>query len=108
VSMPRLIATVYVKDPETFQWVTCEAGSEPPPHLAALILTPSAWEDGQAPDPADDEETPAAAPDPDPVEPVEPVAPTEPVAPAEPAPSAEPAEPEKTPRTRRPAKPADE
>ncbi|MFJ4966074.1 hypothetical protein ACIP6P_27115 [Streptomyces sp. NPDC088729] len=96
--MPRLVATVYVKDPETFQWVTCEAGTEPEPRLAALILTPSAWEDGQAPEPADGE-PPATDPDPGPASPE----PTEPVAPAEPA------EPEKKPRGRRPAtKPADE
>ncbi|MEV7681536.1 hypothetical protein AB0O64_23725 [Streptomyces sp. NPDC088341] len=91
--MPRLAATVYVKDPETFQWVTCEAGTEPEPRLAALILTPSAWEDGHVPEPADDE-PPATNPDPPS---------TEPVAPAEPA------ELEKKPRGRRPAtKPADE
>ncbi|MEU3704705.1 hypothetical protein AB0E82_20750 [Streptomyces anulatus] len=96
--MPRLVATVYVKDPETFQWVTCDAGTEPEPRLAALILTPSAWEDGHVPEPADDE-PPATEPDPGPPSPE----PTEPVAPAEPA------EPEKKPRARRPAaKPADE
>jgi hypothetical protein len=94
--MPRLVATVYVKDPETFQWVTCEAGTEPEPRLAALILTPSAWEDGHVPEPADDE-APATDPDPGPPSPTEPVAP------------AEPAEAEKKPRARRPAtKPADE
>ncbi|MFJ9240995.1 hypothetical protein ACIRJ3_39160 [Streptomyces anulatus] len=93
--MPRLVATVYVNDPETFQWVTCEAGTEPEPRLAALILTPSAWEDGHVPEPADDE-TPATEPDPVPPSP-------EPVVPAEPA------ETEKKPRARRPAtKPADE
>ncbi|MEU9774582.1 hypothetical protein [Streptomyces sp. NPDC047968] len=96
--MPRLVATVYVKDPETFQWVTCDAGTEPEPRLAALILTPSAWEDGQAPEPAD-VETPVTEPNQGPTSPE----PAEPVAPAEPA------EPEKKPRARRPAtKPADE
>ncbi|MFB7545078.1 MULTISPECIES: hypothetical protein [Streptomyces] len=94
--MPRLVATVYVKDPETFQWVTCDAGTEPEPRLAALILTPSAWEDGHVPEPADAE---PPATDPDPASPQ----PTEPVTPAEPA------EVEKKPRARRPAtKPADE
>ncbi|PZT71512.1 hypothetical protein [Streptomyces sp. AC1-42T] len=93
--MPRLVATVYVRDPETFQWVTCEAGTEPEPRLAALILTPSAWEDGRAPEPADG--GPSAA-DPDPGTP----------SPEPPAPP-EPAETEKKPRARRPAaKPADE
>ncbi|MFH8294975.1 hypothetical protein [Streptomyces sp. NPDC018059] len=96
--MPRLISTVYVKDPETFQWVTCDAGSEPDPRLAALILTPSAWEDGQAPDPGQDAPTPAAEPDPA-------SSPPEPVTPAEPA---GPAEPEKKPRARRPAAKSDE
>ncbi|WP_333745686.1 hypothetical protein [Streptomyces sp. IBSBF 2950] len=58
--MPRLASTVYVKDPATHAWVICEAGTEPEPHLAKLIRTPSAWEDGEPPepDPAD------AAPDP--------------------------------------------
>ncbi|MFJ2752650.1 hypothetical protein [Streptomyces sp. NPDC087297] len=64
--MARLAATVYVKNPETYQWVTCEAGTEPPPHLAALILTPSAWEGGQAPEPVHADPEPAA---PEPAEP---------------------------------------
>ncbi|MDJ0464992.1 hypothetical protein [Streptomyces sp. H27-C3] len=105
--MPRLIATVYVKDPETFQWVTCEAGTEPEPRLAALILTPSAWEGSEAPGPDDDEGEPDPAPDPAPSQ--EPAAPAEPTPPATPAAPAEvPAEAEKKPRARRPAKPADE
>ncbi|MDX3165829.1 hypothetical protein PV516_18765 [Streptomyces scabiei] len=60
--MPRLVSTVYVKDPRTHEWVICEAGTEPEPRLGALIRTPSAWEDGEPPepDPAD------AAPEPEP------------------------------------------
>ncbi|MFZ3475349.1 hypothetical protein ACODT3_42405 [Streptomyces sp. 4.24] len=88
--MSRLVATVYVKNPETFQWVTCEAGSQPPPHLAALILTPSAWEGGRAPEPEVHHEPPAA-PEPAPV-PVEPA-----LAEATGAPEA----PDTKPRTRR-------
>ncbi|MFG3157245.1 hypothetical protein ACGF7W_35005 [Streptomyces sp. NPDC048219] len=54
--MARLIATVYVKDPETHQWVTCDAGTEPEARLAALITTASAWEDGKLPDLGDSAE----------------------------------------------------
>lgn len=88
MTVARLISTVYVKDPETFQWVTCEAGTEPEPRLAALILTPSAWEDGQPPEPAPDA---APAPDPEPG-------------------SQEPADPkpESKPRARRPSTKADD
>ncbi|WP_282795774.1 hypothetical protein [Streptomyces sp. CC224B] len=89
--MARLAATVYVRDPGTHQWVTCDAGSEPAPHLAALILTASAWQDGTPPPPA---------------------APTHPASAAEAADAAEPEDddgadaadpPEKKPRTRRSA-----
>lgn len=52
MTMARLAATVYVLDPATHQWVVCEAGTEPEPHLAALIRTPSAWEGGQPPEAA--------------------------------------------------------
>lgn len=107
--MPRLLSTVYVKDPRTHAWVICEAGTEPEPRIAALIRTASAWEDGQAPDAeaADEEPTPPepdppAAPETEPTPEPEPVteAPAEPVPPvAEPAPKA---------RTRRAARPADE
>ncbi|MFJ1837848.1 hypothetical protein ACIOJ9_28760 [Streptomyces sp. NPDC088175] len=48
--MARLAATIYVNDPATHQWIVCEAGTEPEPHLAALIRTPSAWEGGQPPE----------------------------------------------------------
>ncbi|MER0443025.1 hypothetical protein ABR738_00290 [Streptomyces sp. Edi4] len=50
--MARLASTVYVLDPDTHQWVICDAGTEPEPHLAALIRTPSAWEDGEVPEAA--------------------------------------------------------
>ncbi|GAA1111362.1 hypothetical protein GCM10009577_37450 [Streptomyces javensis] len=52
--MPRLLSTVYVKDPETHEWAICAAGTEPEPRLAALIRTPSAWEDGEPPEPVQD------------------------------------------------------
>ncbi|MER5302119.1 hypothetical protein ABT039_22050 [Streptomyces lasiicapitis] len=84
--MARLAATVYVKDPETFQWVTCDAGTEPAPRLAQFILTPAAWQDGVAPTA---EPVPDAAPTPGPADPVD-------------------AEPEKKPRTRRPTTKADD
>ncbi|MFF4409806.1 hypothetical protein [Streptomyces sp. NPDC001404] len=58
--MARLATTVYVKDPQTHQWVTCEAGTEPEPRLAALIRNPSAWEDGHVP-PAPDTSAPSPA-----------------------------------------------
>ncbi|MFD5878511.1 hypothetical protein [Streptomyces yangpuensis] len=58
--MARLASTVYVRDPETHQWVTCDAGTEPEQRLAALILTPSAWEEGRPPEAGPD--TAPAAP----------------------------------------------
>lgn len=71
MNVSRLAATVYVKNPETHQWVTCEAGSQPPPHLAALILTPSAWQDGRVPEPeAHPKPPPAPEPAPAPEAPV--------------------------------------
>lgn len=45
----RLVATVYVKDPDTHQTVELEAGSEPEARLAALVTNPEAWEDGKLP-----------------------------------------------------------
>ncbi|TQE33058.1 hypothetical protein [Streptomyces ipomoeae] len=100
--MPRLASTVYVRDPEHHEWVICDAGTEPEPRLAALIRTPSAWEDGQVPDadaaePADEPATPVVPPPTE--DPATPAA-----APAEPTAG----EPEKKPRTRRAAKAADE
>ncbi|MFB7649475.1 hypothetical protein ACFC0S_16450 [Streptomyces sp. NPDC056084] len=87
--MARLASTVYVLDPDTHQWVICDAGTEPEPHLAALIRTPSAWEDGEVPEAALDSARSTAAGD------------------REPA-GAETEEPDKKPRTRRPAAKADE
>ncbi|WP_435058512.1 hypothetical protein [Streptomyces sp. bgisy060] len=81
--MAVLASTVYVKDPDTHQWVTCEAGTKPEPRLAALIRTPSAWEGGAVPEAAPEPDT-----EPDPQEPAEP-------------------EPDKRPRARRPAAKAD-
>ncbi|MCF1598289.1 hypothetical protein [Streptomyces muensis] len=95
--MPRLLSTVYVKDPTSHEWVICEAGTEPEPHLAQLIRTPSAWENGEVPEP-DPADTPAA-PDPG-------AGGQEPAAqePAEP----EPKQPENKPRTRRTTAKAEE
>ncbi|HEX5569353.1 MAG TPA: hypothetical protein VFY14_20950 [Streptomyces sp.] len=47
--MARLVATVYVKDPETHESVELEAGTSPEPRLAALVTNPAAWEDGKPP-----------------------------------------------------------
>ncbi|MFF2571233.1 hypothetical protein [Streptomyces sp. NPDC058084] len=92
--MTVLASTVYVKDPGTHQWVTCEAGTEPEPHLAALIRTPSAWEGGQAPE-ADSDPAPEPPADPDADD-----AKTEQEPPD--------TEPDKKPRARRPAAKTDE
>lgn len=48
----RLAATTHVLDPETHQMAELPAGSEPPPHLAALVTNPDCWEDGKLPAPA--------------------------------------------------------
>ncbi|MFI0822331.1 hypothetical protein ACH4TX_41840 [Streptomyces sp. NPDC021098] len=45
----RLAATTHVLDPETHQMTELPAGSEPPPHLAALVTNPACWEDGKLP-----------------------------------------------------------
>jgi hypothetical protein len=45
----RLAATTHVVDPETHQMTELPAGSEPPPHLAALVTNPACWEDGKLP-----------------------------------------------------------
>ncbi|WP_435245102.1 hypothetical protein [Streptomyces tendae] len=90
--MARLASTVYVLDPDTHQWVICDAGTEPEPRLAALIRTDSAWEGGEAP--ALDAAPPAPDPDPGPNDPGTP----------EPGET----EPDKKPRTRRPAAKTDQ
>ena len=45
----RLVATTHVVDPETHQMTELPAGSEPAPHLAALVTNPACWEDGKLP-----------------------------------------------------------
>nr|WSX25587.1 hypothetical protein OG690_37855 [Streptomyces tubercidicus] len=45
----RLVATTHVVDPETHQMTELPAGSEPAPHLAALVTNPTCWEDGKLP-----------------------------------------------------------
>ena len=47
--MARLAATTHVLDPETHQMTELPAGSEPSPHLTALVTNPAAWEDGKLP-----------------------------------------------------------
>lgn len=47
--MARLAATVHVRDPRTHQMVQLDAGTEPEPELAALVLNPAAWEDNKPP-----------------------------------------------------------
>lgn len=102
--MAVLASTVYVKDPDTHDWVICDAGTEPEPRLAVLIRTPSAWEGSVLPefDPADlpapADEPPSATEEPGPAEPATEEPGTEEPGPAEPATE----EPDKKPRTRRP------
>lgn len=57
----RLVATVYVTDPETHQTAILDAGSEPAPHLAALVTNPGAWEDGKLPTAAEEQSKPEPA-----------------------------------------------
>jgi hypothetical protein len=45
----RLVATTHVVDPETHQMTVLPAGSEPAPHLAALVPNPACWEGGKLP-----------------------------------------------------------
>lgn len=45
----KLVATVYVRDPDAFETVRLDAGTEPEPRLAALVTNPAAWEDGKLP-----------------------------------------------------------
>ncbi|MGY5127282.1 hypothetical protein [Streptomyces nigrescens] len=45
----RLVATTHVVDPETHQMTVLPEGSEPAPHLAALVTNPACWEDGKLP-----------------------------------------------------------
>jgi hypothetical protein len=47
--MARLAATTHVLDPETHQMTVLPEGSEPEPHLAALVTNPACWEDGKLP-----------------------------------------------------------
>jgi hypothetical protein len=47
--MAKLARAVHVTDPHSGRRLVLQPGEEPAEHLAALITTPSAWEDGQAP-----------------------------------------------------------
>jgi len=60
-----LAATVYLKDPDTQQWVTLPAGSVPEPRLARLVTNPAAWTDGRTPQ-FDTGDTPPPTPEPAP------------------------------------------
>lgn len=40
----RLIAAVYVQDPETREDLVLLPGESPPPEIAALITNPNAWD----------------------------------------------------------------
>jgi hypothetical protein len=59
----RLIAAVYVKDPETHEDVILLPGESPAPEIAALVRNPDAWDT-----PLDDdaEPEPIAVGEPDP------------------------------------------
>jgi hypothetical protein len=48
--MAKLARAVHVTDPHSGRRLVLQPGEEPAEHLAALITTPSAWEDGHAPD----------------------------------------------------------
>lgn len=65
----RLVATTHVVDPETHQMTVLPEGSEPPPHLAALVTNPACWEDGKLPaaakKAAEEQSTPEPSPDSD-------------------------------------------
>lgn len=45
----KLVATVYVRDPETHQTVELAPGTSPEPRLARLVTNPKAWVDGRLP-----------------------------------------------------------
>ncbi|MER6844846.1 hypothetical protein [Streptomyces platensis] len=47
--MARLAATTHVLDPATHQMTVLPEGTEPEPHLAALVTNPACWEDGKLP-----------------------------------------------------------
>ncbi|MFG2532835.1 hypothetical protein [Streptomyces sp. NPDC048516] len=65
--MARLAATTHVVDPETHQMTVLPEGSEPEPHLAALVTNPACWQDGKLPTPAkkatEEQSTPEPSPD---------------------------------------------
>ena len=48
--MAKLVRAVHVTDPNSGRRLVLQPGEEPAAHLAALITTPSAWEDGRVPD----------------------------------------------------------
>jgi hypothetical protein len=59
----RLVAAVYVKDPETHEDLILLPGESPAPEIAALVTNPDAWD---APPPDDAEPEPIAAGEPGP------------------------------------------
>ncbi|WP_425834157.1 hypothetical protein [Streptomyces fractus] len=51
--MPKLIAAVYVKHPDTHEDLILQPGQSPPPELAALVTNPDAWDEPLPPRAAD-------------------------------------------------------
>lgn len=49
--MAKLARAVHVTDPKSGRRLVLAPGEEPAPHLAALVLSPSAWADGKLPRP---------------------------------------------------------
>ncbi|KOX53189.1 hypothetical protein ADL09_00970 [Streptomyces sp. NRRL F-7442] len=59
----RLIAAVYVKDPETHEDLILLPGESPAPEIAAEVTNPNAW-DAPSPDDAEPEPTAVGGPGP--------------------------------------------
>lgn len=59
----RLVAAVYVKDPETHEELILLPGESPAPEIAAVVTNPDAWD---VPPPEDAELEPIAAGEPSP------------------------------------------
>lgn len=59
--MAKLARAVHVRDPKSGRRLVLAPGEEPAAHLAALILSPSAWENGELPTATDTSDSPADA-----------------------------------------------
>lgn len=55
--MAKLIKAVFVRDPDRNRTVLLQPGEEPEPRIAALVTNPDAWEDGQLPEAAPQDDT---------------------------------------------------